>query len=420
MHDADDIAAEAVQARPSALQLPSARIALLAIALSCFGLVMVASVAGVDGLVTAALKRLIVTALALGALAVGACTPYQWWRRHNWLVLAASGALLVLVFVPGLGMTLNGARRWLNLGLPVGCQPSEFAKPALCIWVAAYCERNAHRMRHAIYGFLLPMAVVGATTLLILAEPDFGTAALAGAVCTTVLLVFGMRPVFLLMALAAAMPFLQKLIFEVPYRYQRIVAFMDPWSDPRGSGYQLIQSKIAVGSGGLWGRGLGAGLQKAGFLPGADNDFIFSVVAEELGLVGSLAVICLLAGLLWECSKVILRARDPFGFALALGLSWLLGMQAAAHIAVVTGTVPTKGLSLPFVSAGGSSLIASMAAAGILVSIARSQEAPGRHPLAAWSEDVPLYERAVRRALGGLGGVCPQPLARFLETAEVR
>jgi cell division protein FtsW len=407
----EEAAEQATHAAPSEWERPSVRIALLAMTLACFGLVMVASVAGVNGLVGATLKRLTLTAIAGGAFAIGACTPYQRWRRHNWLVLALALGLLGAVFLPGVGMTINGARRWLSLGLPVGCQPSEFAKIALCIWVAAYCERNAQRMGHAVHGFALPLAVVGGAALLILAEPDFGTAALTGAVCTVVLLVFGMRPVFLLMALTAAMPFIQKLIFEVPYRFQRVVAFMDPWSDPRGSGYQLIQSKIAIGSGGLFGRGLGAGLQKAGFLPGADNDFIFSVIGEELGLIGCLAVICLL--------KVVLRSRDPFGFGLSLGLSWLLGMQAAAHIAVVTGSVPTKGLSLPFISAGGSSLIASMAAAGILVNIARSEERPEQHQLKAWTDDLPLYERAVRRALGAAGTPFPGPVAQLLETAEV-
>jgi len=418
-HGQGAVAPDAAAGAPSDWQRPSVRIALLAMTLACFGLVMVASAAGVQGLAGAAWKRLVLTALALGAFAVGACMPYQRWRRHNWAVLALGLGLLGAVFVPGLGVTINGARRWVNPGLPIGFQPSEFAKVALCIWVAAYCERNAHRMGHAVHGFLLPMAVVGAAALLILAEPDFGTAVLVGAVCTTVLLVFGMRLVFLFLALAAAMPFLQKLIFEVPYRLQRVVAFLDPWSDPQGSGYQLIQSKIAIGSGGLFGRGLGSGLQKAGFLPGADNDFIFSIVGEELGLVGSLAVIFLLTCLLWECLKVILRSRDPFGFALSLGLSWLLGMQAAAHVAVVTGSVPTKGLSLPFVSAGGSSLIASMAAAGILVNIARSEELPARFPLRPWTDDLPPYERAARRALRMFGAGCPEPVARLLETAEV-
>lgn len=413
-------AAEPARALSSDWRRPSVRITVLAVGLSLFGLVMVTSAAGVRSPVSAALKRLALTGMALGAFALAAGTPYQWWRRHNWAALLLAFLGLGAVLVPGVGMTINGARRWVNPGLPVGFQPSEFAKLALCIWVAAYCERNAHRMRHPLHGFLLPMGVIGVAAVLILAEPDFGTAVLLGAVCSTVLLVFGTRLVFLLMSLAAATPIVQKLVLDVPYRLQRLLAFLHPWADPQGSGYQLIQSKIAIGSGGVLGRGLGAGLQKAGFLPGADNDFIFSIIGEELGLVGCLVVVLLFGCLLWECLKVVLRSRDPFAFALSLGLSWLLGMQAAAHVAVVTGSVPTKGLSLPFISAGGSSLVASMLAAGILVSIARSEEQPERHPLRSWMEDVPPYERAVRRVLRMGARAVPGPVARFLNATEAQ
>jgi cell division protein FtsW len=260
------------------------------------------------------------------------------------------------------------------------------------------------------------LGVVGTACFLVLIEPDFGTAVLMGTICVTVLLVFGMRLLYVGLAAAAGAPLLvQMLVLKVPYRLQRLLTYQNPWRDPQGSGYQLIQSKIAIGSGGLFGRGLGAGLQKAGFLPGANNDFIFSILAEELGLVGCLAVVLLFLFLLWECLRVILRARDPFGFALGLGLAWLLGMQAAAHIGVVTGAVPTKGLSLPFISAGGSSLLASMLAAGILVNIARSEEDPERHRLRPWHEDVPGYERFVHTALDESRNACIRAGRRIWE-----
>jgi cell division protein FtsW len=383
---------------------PSVRLTALALTLTCIGLVGTASAAHGTGFLGAAGKRLVLTGVGLAVFAAASRLRYQWWRRHSLGVLLLAFAGLAAVLVPGVGVEINSARRWINPGLPVGFQPSEFAKIALCIWVAAYCERNATRMRSPVHGFLAPLGVVGAACLLILCEPDFGTAVLAGAVCMAVLLAFGTRIVFVLLAFVAGMPLLQKLIFEVPYRRERVLAFLNPWSDPQGSGYQLIQSKIAIGSGGLFGRGLGAGVQKAGFLPGADNDFIFSILAEELGLLGSLLVIGLFVLLLWEGLRVVLRSRDPFGFGLGLGLSWLIGMQAAAHIAVVTGSVPTKGLSLPFISAGGSSLVASLLAAGILVSIARSEEEPAGHPVVPWQDDAPAYETAVlrlaRHALG--------------------
>jgi cell division protein FtsW len=321
-------------------------------------------------------------------------------------VLLLALAALVAVFVPGLGVVKNGARRWVNIGLPVGFQPSEFVKVGLCIWVAAYCERNLGRIRSFAHGFLVPLGVVGLACTLILLEPDFGTAVLTGLVCVTVMMVMGTRLLFLLLAGAACLPFLHQLVFEVPYRLRRVLAFLDPWADPRGAGYQLIQSLVAIGSGGTTGLGLGAGRQKADFLPGARNDFIFSVVGEELGFIGCVAVILLMALLLWECLKVVKESRDPFGFGLALGLTTLLGVQATAHIAVATGCVPTKGLSLPFISAGGSSLLASMLAAGILVNIARSQERPDEFDFGPPAEDEPCYERAIVGGLRGLARFC--------------
>jgi cell division protein FtsW len=194
---------------------------------------------------------------------------------------------------------------------------------------------------------------------------------------------------------------------------QRILAFLDPWKDARGSGYQLIQSLIAIGSGGIAGQGLGAGLQKEAFLPGATNDFVFSVVAEELGLIGSVVLIGLFAWLLWESLRVVLRSPDPFGFALGLGLAVLLGTQAATHIAVATACVPTKGLSLPFISAGGSSLIASMFAAGLLVGIARFRGQPE-----PWQEEVPAYERLANRMFGRLRRACGNTVGPHLHGTE--
>ena len=376
----------------SALWQPSTRITMIALALTSFGLVMVASAAGSRDFGSTVVKRLILTSIALCAFLAGAGVNYQFWRRHQLVLLALAMGGLVAVLVPHVSAARNGARRWIEIGLPMGFQPSEFAKICLCVWVAAYCERNLARMRKGVHGFLIPMGVVGFGCLLILAEPDFGTAVLTGSVCLMVLWVMGTRLIFILAAAAAATPLFMRLVLDVPYRMQRVTSFLDPWTDPRGIGYQLIQSKIAIGSGGFFGQGLGTGRQEEGFLPAANNDFIFSIVAEELGFIGAVLVIGAFLLLLWQGIQVTRRSRDPFGFGLSLGLTALLGMQAAAHIAVVTGSVPTKGLALPFVSAGGSSLIASMLAAGILVNIARSQESPERHELKPWQDQVPGYE----------------------------
>ena len=389
------------------------RLSLAFMALTCFGLVMAVSAAGSGGFTVAVLKRLALTGLGIGAFVLGTSVNYQRWRRHQLALLALGLVCLAAVFVPGVGVAMNGARRWIDLGLPVGFQPSEFVKIILCIWVAAYCDLYLGRLGSFVRGFLVPLGVLGVACGLILLEPDFGTAALTGVVCTSVLLVMGTRFTFVLLAGAASLPLMHQLVFGVPYRMRRVVAFLDPWADPRGSGYQLIQALIAVGSGGTTGLGLGASRQKEAFLPGATNDFTFSIIAEELGFIGSVVLIALFAFVLWECLKVVYRARDPFGFALALGLSVLLGVQAAAHMAVVTGCVPTKGLSLPFFSAGGSSLIGSLLAAGILVSIARSEEEPDSYPLKPWHDDMPGYQRLAERALGRVA----EPVAGTVDRA---
>ncbi len=385
----------------AAWRRPEVGLTLATLALASFGLVMSVSAAGGAQFSAALSKRLALTGLGVCAFLVGAGMDYHFWRRHHLAVLALALVCLLAVLVPPLSAAKNGARRWIDLGLPIGFQPSEFAKIALCIYLAAYCERHVQHMGRFVEGFLAPLCGVGLVCGLVLVEPDFGTAALTGLVCMVVLLVMGTRVVYVLLAALAAMPMLQQLVFDVPYRMQRILAFLDPWKDAKGSGYQLIQSLIAVGSGGIAGRGLGAGVQKEAFLPGAANDFVFSVVAEELGLIGSVVLIALFAWLLWEALRVVLRSPDPFGFALGLGLAVLLGTQAATHIAVATACVPTKGLSLPFVSAGGSSLIASMFAAGLLVGIARFGGRPK-----PWQEGVPAYERLASRAFGRLRRAC--------------
>jgi cell division protein FtsW len=391
---------------------PSFRITLIALALTCFGLVMVASAGGSRDFAGSVLKRLVLTGIGLCAFLVGARVDYRVWRRHQLALLALALGGLVLVMLPGLSEAKNGARRWLEVGLPLGIQPSEFAKVGLCIWVAAYADRHLARMRRPVEGFLVPMAVVGAGCLLVLVEPDFGTAVLMGAVCTLTLWVMGTRLLFIVAAMAAAMPLVERLVLHVPYRAVRVMSFLNPWADPRGTGYQLIQSKIAIGSGGIFGLGLGTGRQEEGFLPAANNDFIFSVVAEELGFIGAVLLVLVFVWLLYEGIRVTLRSRDPFAFALALGLTALLGMQAAAHIAVVTGSVPTKGLALPFVSAGGSSLIASLLAAGILVNIALREERPPEGEPSAGQEDAPRYETVAMGLMKGAGGA----LARTIES----
>jgi len=390
----------------------SYRLAALFAALLCIGLVLVGSAsAGSGDFASSLIRRLTWTVIGGAALAIGCAVNYQVWRRHHVALVILAFVLLAFVLAPGIGARINNARRWIRLG-PIGVQPSEFAKIALLIWLAAYCERNmpaagrgAGKGRLSTFkrGFLVPLSIVGMASFLVLCEPDFGTSLLMGTVCVGVMLVCGTRLVYVLLAGMVALPMLQVLVLNSPYRLQRVLTFLDPWGDPQGAGYQLVQSMIAIGSGGFAGKGLGMGIQKMGFLPGASNDFIFSILAEELGFIGAVLVIGVYLWLMWEGLKVALRARDAFGFALAFGISALIGLQAAVNIAVTTGSVPTKGLSLPFLSAGGSSLFFSMWAAGILINIARSEETPERFKLAAWHLDIPAYEHALARLLRRAG-----------------
>jgi len=395
---------------PSPWRRCSVRLTMIVALLTAFGLVMSVSAARADELAPMLAKRLLLTGLAIMGFLMAARIDYRTWRRHHLGLLLVAVAALAALFVPGLAMAKNGARRWMNTGLPLGLQPSEFAKLSLCVWTAAYCERNLREMGSFVRGFLAPLTVIGATCMLILWEPDFGTAVLIGAVCACVLLVMGARLTFALLIAAASFPLAYQLVFGVPYRLRRVLVFLNPWDDPRGAGYQLIQSLVAIGSGGVRGLGLGMSQQKEAFLPGATNDFVFSVVAEELGFIGAALLIALFCLLLWESLKVIRRSRSPFAFALSTGLTLLLGVQAAAHIAVASGSVPTKGLALPFISAGGSSLIASMIAAGILVNIARAGEDPEYEP-SPWEDEAPAYEVIIRRVLDGMRQIGGRMLA---------
>ncbi len=275
-----------------------------------------------------------------------------------------------MVLLPGVGTERNGARRWLRVG-PVGFQPSEPAKIALLIAVAALAAARGERMKEFRAGFLPAMGIVGAAVGLILLEPDFGTAALVGAIGMVVALAGGVAPlpvagVGLLGAAGGGF-----LIWQSPARLARVFAFLDPWAHREAAGYQVIHSLLSLGSGGLLGRGLGAGHQKLYFLPEADSDFVFAVIGEEFGLLGTLVVIFLFVALVRQGMRISATAPDLFGKLLAFGITTLIALQALIHIAVVTGSMPTKGITLPFVSSGGSSLVVVMAAVGILMNIGR-------------------------------------------------
>jgi len=290
-------------------------------------------------------------------------------------LLIISLILLVLVLIPGLGREVSGARRWFRFKF-LSFQPSEFANLAIIIYMADFISRKGNLMKTFFKGFLAPMCVLGAFALLIMLQPDLGTTIALGAVVLVMLFVAGVRPVYILSLILTSLPALYFLIFSVPYRKARILAFLNPWLDPKGSGFQIIQSQVALGSGGLFGVGLGHSKQKLFYLPAAHTDFIFSIIGEELGLIGTIGVIVLFIIFIQQGIKVIKNAPDKFGYFLSLGLVAMIAFRAVINIGVSCGVLPTKGLPLPFISYGGSSFIFDMICVGILVNIARTGEYP--------------------------------------------
>ena len=277
--------------------------------------------------------------------------------------------MCVAVWMPGLGIVRGGARRWIRLG-PILLEPSEVLKLAAVFFLARYLSERQDKL--AIPKFLLPVfAIIGTLALVVLKQPDFGAAVMLTLLLFTMLYAAGAELKHLGAAGAVA---LMALVFQAgrkAYRMRRLSAFLDPWHTARGSGFQLIQSFIAFGAGGGWGVGLGASRQKMFYLPQAHNDFVFAVIGEEFGVAGAMVVIALFITILVRGMRVARNEGDPFGSLLAVGLTALLSLQAFVNMAVVTGLVPTKGLPLPFLSYGGTSMVVSLGAVGVLMALGR-------------------------------------------------
>lgn len=291
-------------------------------------------------------------------------------RRTVAAVLLLSILFMVATLVPGLGTEINGARRWIRLGT-LSFQPSEPAKLGLVVYLSYYTANKEGRIRDFANGLLPALVVTGTFMLLSALQPDLGTAGILAGVAVVMLFVAGARLAHLLGLALAALPLAYFAVAGAAYRQRRIFAFLDPWADRTGAGHQIIQSFLAFGSGGIFGRGLGEGRQKLMFLPERHSDFIYAVIGEELGLIGALAVLVLFLVVVWRGIRVSLRAPEPFSRYLALGVTMLIALQAFVNMAVVTGLLPTKGIVLPFVSYGGSSLVVSLVAAGVLLNISK-------------------------------------------------
>jgi cell division protein FtsW len=289
-------------------------------------------------------------------------------------ILLFSYFLLILVLIPGMGTKIAGARRWFRFGV-ISFQPSELANLALIIYIADFISRKKNLIRDSLNkGFLIPLSVLGIGLLLILAQPDLGSCFALAVVIMFMLFIAGARIKHLAGIVGLAMPILYVLIFSVPYRRARIMAFINPWLDPEGSGFQIIQSNVALGSGGIFGLGLGHSRQKLFYLPAAHTDFVFSIIGEELGLLGTIGICILFMVLIIQGIKIIRNAQDIFGYYLSSGIILLIILKAAINIGVSTGIFPTKGLPLPFISYGGTALVLDMISIALLLNIARFEE----------------------------------------------
>jgi len=295
-----------------------------------------------------------------------------------WTCLAVAVVALVAVLFSA---PVNGARRWFGVG-GIGIQPSELAKLAAIFFIAAILERRMHRIDEVGYA-LVPIGVtVVCLVALILAEPDFGTSMSLLLIAAVMVCAAGLNYRYIVGVALASLPAIYVIVMGSAYRRRRTLAFLNPWEDPLGDGFQIIQSLIAVGTGGLWGRGLMNGVQKLFYLPEPHTDFIYAVISEELGLVGATVVLLCFAVVAWRGLRVAVNAPDAFGAFLALGLTTMVAIQALVNISVVLGLMPTKGTPLPFVSAGGSSLVINLVGMGILLNVSQhAASGASAHPL---------------------------------------
>lgn len=293
--------------------------------------------------------------------------PNKFYNYSN-VILLVSFILLILVLIPGIGTVRNGSRSWFKLG-PFGIQPSEFAKIGLIIYVSKYLKNNQRNIKNIIKGVFPLLFVIGIFFLLILLEPDFGTGMVLVLSLVGIIFISGVKASFFLKIGLIGLIMIAGLIIVAPYRMARIVSFLNPWSDPLGSGYQIIQSLYAIGPGGLLGQGFLKSRQKNFYLPEPQTDFIFSIISEELGFMGVLFTSFMLGAIFYLCIKISMKQSDLFLKYLSFGLSFALIAQALLNLMVVVGLIPVTGVTLPFLSYGGSSLLISMASIGIVLGI---------------------------------------------------
>ena len=366
------------------MQMPDPGLLVVSLALILVGLVAISSASveyaeiNYNNASFHTLRHLIYMAAAGVAALVVYRIPLEFWEETGWVWLFVALGLLILVLIPGIGREVNGSQRWLPLG-PFTLQPSEFAKLAMIVYLAGYMVRREHEVRNEWQGFLKPMALLFAATLLLMVEPDFGATVIVAGSAFGMLFLAGVKLGHFLLVLAGALGALLVLVVSEPYRVKRLTAYTDPWADPYDTGFQLTQSLIAFGRGEWFGVGLGNSVQKLFYLPEAHTDFVFSIWAEETGFVGALAVILLYAALIGRVfwiGRSAQLASYPFGAYVCYGVALVFSGQAFVNMGVSSGLLPTKGLTLPFVSYGGTSLIVSCVMLALVLRI--EQQVRGR------------------------------------------
>lgn len=344
--------------------------------LSAVGVVMIYSASAIYAQDTMGdseyfLKRHLMYLLLGGWLAYWASTcELETLRRHSKTFLAVMTVLLVLVLIPGVGHATKGARRWFKF-LGFSFQPSEFLKLVLILYFADYLERKRPEIQSFKRTLVPALVVTGVTAGLVFLQPDLGTAVTVAATAMLLFFAAGVPWMHLAGVVLAALPGLAWAMLAKPYRRKRLLAFFDPWDDPRGTGFQIIQSFLALGSGGIFGVGLGKSQQKLFYLPESHTDFIFSIIGEELGFVGAGSVLILFLVFLFAGMVIVIRSKGVFDQLFGLGIIGLIGLEVVINIGVSLGALPTKGLSLPFISYGGSTLIVNLVAVGFMVNLAR-------------------------------------------------
>ena len=315
-------------------------------------------------------RQLLFAGLGLVAMFITANTEYRVWKGFAKPVLIVCFFLLILVLIPGIGVVRGGARSWLGIS-SFGIQPSEFMKMGMILFLANWLGREDYDISSFIRGLLPPLALIGTAFGLIMLQPDLGTGTVMMGAALMMVFTAGAKIKHLMSLGIAGIAGFAGLIAAAPYRLQRITAFLDPWSDPLGAGYQIIQSLYAIGPGGLGGLGLGMSRQKYSYVPEPQTDFIFSILAEELGFIGGLAVLILFLIIVWRGMKVAMSLPDRFGSYLAVGIVCMVAVQVVINIGVVIGMMPVTGITLPLISYGGSSLTLMLTALGILLNLSR-------------------------------------------------